>query len=1056
MKCIVRSELNQNVSVHVHNQTLADLLSTLLKNTDLTYRLNDRQVMILKKAGKEPEEKGIVINGTVRDAQQNPLPGVNVIVKGTTHGTTTDIDGNYFIDVPDKKAILIFSYIGFESQEIKVGGQININVNMLDESNNLDEVVVVGYGSQKRVSVVGSVTTIEPAQLQQGTTRAVSNNLAGQLAGVIAVQRSGEPGSDGSDFWIRGISSFKGTGVKPLVLVDGIERTLDDLSAAEIESFSVLKDAAASAVYGVRGANGVIIVKTKRGQLGKPRVNFHLEQGFTQPTRLPAYIGSADYLTLLDELYQDAGNPNPIYGSEKIDNYRRQSDPELYPDVDWLDAVSKDMASNTRGDLTITGGSDILRYALVASYYGERGIFVRDESKDWDSSTRLNKYNIRSNVDINVTKTTLIGISIGGYLQEQNGMAVGSQDIWNYAFDTPPFYHPIQYSGERNVRVTERHNPWAEATQHGYQTTSNSKVESLFSLEQDLKFLLPGLKIKGLFSFDRYSSSWVKRSRTPTYYNPATGRDPETGELLLSVSSDGQDFLDTSEDAEWGNKATYLEGNITYDHTFDKKHAVSAMFLYNQRDYQDGNIVPFRRMGVAGRASYTFDNRYIAEFNFGYNGSENFTRGHRFGFFPSVAVGYMLSEEKFMEKFKDTFSKIKIRASWGLTGNDQLDGRRFAFLPTIDTDGSYKWGVNNDYNRSSRYEGEFGVSDLTWETVEKLNIGLELGLWNALDVQVDWFKEQRRDIFMQRNNIPSAAGFRKTPWANYGKVNNGGVDLSLTYNQPLNKNLHIGFRGTFTYARNQIIEMDEAMGVIGTNRQRTGNAVNELFGLVAERLFTEDDFTTNEAGAQVLKEGIASQTFSSVRPGDIKYLDVDGDGAITSKDEKALGGTVNPEIVYGFGATARYKNVDFNIFFQGNGRTYRFIGGVVSNFLPGSSQGSLGNILTNYTDRWQPDDPRQDAFYPRLSYGANTNNSQNSTWWLRNMGMLRVKDVEIGYALPKHWVNSIGLANIRVYAKGSNLFTFSAFDLWDPELDTQNGAKYPIMKSFSFGLDVNF
>lgn len=1056
MKCIVRSELNQNVSVHVHNQTLADLLATLLKNTDLTYRLNDRQVMILKKAGKDREEKGIVINGTVRDAQQNPLPGVNVIVKGTTHGTTTDIDGNYFIDVLDKKAVLIFSYIGFESQEIKVGGQININVNMLDESNNLDEVVVVGYGSQKRVSVVGSVTTIEPAQLQQGTTRAVSNNLAGQLAGVIAVQRSGEPGSDGSDFWIRGISSFKGTGVKPLVLVDGIERTLDDLSAAEIESFSVLKDAAASAVYGVRGANGVIIVKTKRGQLGKPRVNFHLEQGFTQPTRLPAYIGSADYLTLLDELYQDAGNPNPIYGVGKIDNYRRQTDPELYPDVDWLDAVSKDMASNTRGDLTITGGSDILRYALVASYYGERGIFVRDESKDWDSSTRLNKYNIRSNVDINVTKTTLIGISIGGYLQEQNGMAVGSQDIWNYAFDTPPFYHPIQYSGGRNVRVTERHNPWAEATQHGYQTTSNSKVESLFSLEQDLKFLLPGLKIKGLFSFDRYSSSWVKRSRTPTYYNPATGRDPETGELLLSVSSDGQEFLDTSEDAAWGNKATYLEANITYDRTFEKKHAVSAMFLYNQRDYQDGNIVPFRRMGVAGRASYTFDNRYIAEFNFGYNGSENFTRGHRFGFFPSVAVGYMLSEEKFMEKFKDTFSKIKIRASWGLTGNDQLDGRRFAFLPTIDTDGSYKWGVNNDYNRSSRYEGEFGVTDLTWETVEKLNMGLELGLWNVLDVQVDWFKEQRRDIFMQRNNIPSAAGFRKTPWANYGKVNNGGVDLSLTYNQQLNKNLHIGFRGTFTYARNQIIEMDEAMGVIGTNRQRTGNAVNELFGLVAERLFTEDDFATNEAGARVLKEGIASQTFSSVRPGDIKYLDVDGDGAITSKDERALGGTVNPEIVYGFGATARYKNVDFNIFFQGNGRTYRFIGGVVSNFLPGSSQGSLGNILTNYTDRWQPDDPRQDVFYPRLSYGANTNNSQNSTWWLRNMSMLRVKDVEIGYALPKHWVSSIGLANIRVYAKGSNLFTFSAFDLWDPELDTQNGAKYPIMKSFSFGLDVNF
>lgn len=534
------------------------------------------------------------------------------------------------------------------------------------------------------------------------------------------------------------------------------------------------------------------------------------------------------------------------------------------------------------------------------------------------------------------------------------------------------------------------------------------------------------MKFKGLFSFDRYSKSWVKRHRTPTYYNPATGRDEE-GNLLLSVGTDGQEFLDTENKGEWGNKATYLEGNITYDRTFDGKHAVNAMFLYNQRDYQDGNVVPFRRMGIAGRASYTYDNRYIAEFNFGYNGSENFTKGNRFGFFPSVAVGYMLSEEKFMEKYKDTFSKIKFRASWGLTGNDQLDGRRFAFLPTIDTDGSYKWGVNNDYNRASRFEGEFGVMNLTWETVEKLNVGTEIGLWNALDLQVDWFKEQRRDIFMQRNNIPSAAGFRKTPWANYGKVDNIGVDLSLTYNQQITKDLHIGFRGTFTYAHNTIVEMDEALGVMGTNRQRTGHSVNELFGLVADGLFTEDDFVTNDKGDLVLKEGIPSHTFNSVRPGDIKYVDIDGDGSITNKDEVAMGGTVNPEIVYGFGATARYKQVDFNVFFQGNGKTHRFIGGVASNFLPGSSQGAMGNVLTNYNDRWTPENPSEDVFYPRLSYGANTNNSQNSTWWLRNMSMLRMKDIEVGYTLPKRWMSRIGLENIRLYAKGSNLLTFSAF-----------------------------
>lgn len=547
----------------------------------------------------------------------------------------------------------------------------------------------------------------------------------------------------------------------------------------------------------------------------------------------------------------------------------------------------------------------------------------------------------------------------------------------------------------------------------------------------------------------------MTRSRTPTYYNPATSRDEE-GNLVLSTGTDGQEFLDTSTGADWGDKSTYLEGSFSYDRTFDDKHAVHAMLLYNQRDYNDGSVVPYRRMGIAGRLSYTYDNRYIAEFNFGYNGSENFTKGNRFGFFPSVAVGYLLSEEPFMEPYKSTFSKIKFRASWGLTGNDEMSGRRFAYLATIDTDGSYQWGVNADYSRSSRYEGEVAVTDLRWETVEKLNVGVELGLLNAIDLQVDWFKEQRRDIFMQRNNIPTAAGFRETPWANFGKVNNGGVDLSLTYNQAINRDIDVSFRGTFTYAHNTIIEQDEPPGRIGTNRQRTGHSVDELFGLIAERLFTEDDFVTDENGDLVLKDDIPAHTFTTVRPGDIKYVDVNGDGVINSMDETAMGGTVDPEIVYGFGASGRYKNVDINVFFQGNGRTYRFIGGVASYFLPGASMGAMGNIFSNYTDRWTEENPSQDVFYPRLSYGENSNNNQNSTWWLRNMSMLRVKDIEIGYTFPKRWVNRIGLSNIRLYAKGSNLFTFSGFDLWDPELDTQNGAKYPVMKSFSVGFDVNF
>lgn len=991
---------------------------------------------------QEMQQSKIKINGKVMDQSNQPLPGVNIMIKGTNTGTITDIDGNYFIEVPSRDAVLTYQYIGFETTEMRVGNQININVNLKEIATDLNEVVVVGYGSQKRASVIGSIATIEPTRLQQSTTRALSNNLAGQLAGVIAVQRSGEPGADGSDFWIRGISSFQGN-TSPLVLVDGIERTLDDLNPAEIESFSVLKDASASAVYGVRGANGVILVNTKRGEMGKPKVSVNYEQSFTAPVKLPEYIGAADYLSLLDEIKQDAGY-GALYGEELIEKYRSGVDPDLYPDVNWLDAVTRDFGINQRVNLSINGGNEFIRYALIGSYYGERGIFETDKSQDWDSTTRLSKFNLRSNIDVNLTKTTIARISIGGYLQEQNGMAVSSGTVFGSAFETPPYTQPTRYSSGEIPKDKSRTNAWSLATQHGYSTNSKSKIESLFSLEQDLKFLLPGLKAKALFSFDRYSNSGITRSKSPTYYDPASASRNEDGSLNLVVSEYGQDFLSTSQTKEWGNKATYFEANLSYSNDFGKNH-VDALFLYNQRDYENGDAVPYRRMGIAGRASYMYDSRYVAEFNFGYNGSENFAKGKRFGFFPSVALGWLLSEEKFMEDYKDIFSKIKFRGSWGLVGNDQLAGRRFAYISTIEKDDTgYHWGASADNWHAGYHEGEFGNVDMTWETVEKINVGFELGLWNALELQVDLFQEHRRDIFMQRNNIPTAAGFLKFPWDNFGKVDNKGIDMSLTFNKQINKDLFVGFRGTFTYAENKIIEQDEAPGIIGTNRSSTGLPVGQLFGLVAERLFTEEDFEDVERG--VLKPGIPNQTFSStVRPGDIKYLDIDGDGEVTDKDVKPIGGTYDPQIVYGFGANAAYKGFDLNVFFQGNGKTYRFIGG--QNFLPGSG---LGNILTNYNDRWTVDNPSQDVFYPRLSDGPNNNNSQNSTWWLRNMSLLRMKDVELGYTLPKRLITNIGLSSLRVYLKGTNLLTFSGFKLWDPEVDTSNGAAYPIMKSFAF------
>lgn len=1048
--------------LELNNVCLSEAFCSIEKQSKYDYLYSDniknelnKRVVETRKLKKNEKivtvfsAEGIKVNGTVLDEFNAPLPGVNVMIKGTTIGTTTDIDGNYFIDVPDKSVVLVFSFIGYEQQEIKVGNQINISLKMKETSTGLNEVVVVGFGSQKRASVIGSITTIAPESLRQSPTRALSNNLAGQLAGVIAVQRTGEPGKDGSTFWIRGISSFQNSGRSPLVLVDGIERTLDDMDPAEIESFSVLKDASASAVYGVRGANGVIIVNTKRGQIGKPSISLNYQQSFTQPTKLPDYINSADYLSLLNELKSDAGL-SPDYTDEIINNYRNGLDVDLYPSVNWIDEVTKDYATNSRANLTINGGSDILRYALIASYYGENGIFERDKSQSWDSSIRLNKYNVRSNVDVNITKSTIARVSIGGYLQEGNGMAVSGDDVFNAAFETTPFVHPAVYSSGEFPRVKQRQNPWVMATQHGFSTSSSSKIESLFSLEQDFGFWLKGLKVKGLFSFDRYSTSGIKRSKSPDYYNPATSRDEE-GNLNLNIGDYGQMFLGTEQIKSWGDKATYLEGNISYSGEFGKNH-VDAMFMYNQRDYQNGDVVPFRRMGIAGRASYMYDSKYIAEFNFGYNGSENFSKGNRFGFFPSLAIGYLLSEEKFMEKYKETFSKIKLRGSWGKVGNDQLSGRRFAYITTVNFGGNYIWGVNNDYYRGGRFEGDFGIPNLTWETVEKINLGLEFGLWNAIEIQVDWFNEHRRNIFMQRNTIPTAAGFIKTPWANFGKVDNKGIDISLTANKQINDKLYLGFRGTFTYAKNKIIEIDEAPGILGTNRSRTGKPVNQLFGLVADRLFTEDDFENIEKG--ILKEDVPTQSFNQVRPGDIKYVDIDGDGSITPKDQTAIGGTYDPQLVYGFGANASYKNFDLSMFFQGNGKTWRFIGG--SYFIPGSTMGTMGNILDNYNNRWTLENPNQNVFYPRLSYGPNENNSQNSTWWLRNMSMLRLKDIELGYRFPQQLTNQIGIKNLRIYLKCANLLTISNFRLWDPEVDTPNGAKYPVMKSVSFGLDVNF
>lgn len=998
----------------------------------------------------QQQQKGIKASGTVVDNENNPLIGATVTVKGTKTIAITDMDGHFYIDVPNKNSVLVFNYLGFKPQEVKVGSDINFNIQLKEDAVSADEVVVVGYGNQKKLSVIGSIQTLDPGNLQMGSSRSMSNNLAGQLAGVIAYQPSGEPGYDNSQFWIRGISTFGAGGSSPLVLVDGVERSLNDIDPAEIESFSVLKDASASAMYGVRGANGVIIINTKRGSVAKPSIDFRFEQAITKPTKLPEFIGAAEYMTLLNNLCSDPSKR--MFTKDQIMKTYTGYDKDLYPDVDWIDAITKDYATSTRGNMTVSGGTNILRYSLTASVYHETGIMETDDTLPYDTGSKLTRFNMRANVDLDLTKTTLLRFNVGGYLQNLRKAKSSTDNVFTHAFETPPFVHPAIYSdGTIPKASANRANPWAESTQQGYYRGTRSKLESLFQLEQNLKMITPGLKFKATFAFDTYNENFVTRGKDPTYYGVAKSRGDE-GELIHSVLSYGSEFLDHSSNANYGNNSTYLEFSLGYNHTFAKKHAVDALFLYNQRSYDWGDIQPKRSQGIAGRLSYTFDRRYVGEFNFGYNGSENFAKGHRFGFFPSLALGWIISEEKFMRNSADWLTLLKLKGSIGKVGNDDIGGRRFAYITTINTGASgYHFGYAGDYWRQGYSEGEVGVNNLTWETSTKTNVGIELGLWNEFNLQFDYFYEHRTNIFMQRKTIPTQAGFLSNPYANYGVVDNSGVDGTITWNHKFGKDLRVALRANFTYAKNEVKEYDEPESVKGTYRSLTGRSIGTLWGLQAERLYTDDDFENGK-----LKAGIPTPNIGSVvRPGDIKYRDMNDDGVIDAKDEGYIGGTTTPRIVYGFGGNVEYKNFDFSFFFQGTGQSYRIIGGT-QYFIPGSGQGVMGNVYANYKDCWTEENSSQDVFWPRLSESTNPNNNYASTWWKKDMSFLRLKSIELGYTLPRSITKAICSNNIRFFVSGNNLFYISKFKLWDPELDTADGLKYPSMRSVMFGFQLNF
>ena len=1011
-----------------------------------------------------------VITGVVRDGDTNePIIGASVWLKNSSVGAVTDIDGKYSITIEGVGGVLEFSYIGMKKQEIAIIDQKSINVTLQPDTEVLDEVVVVGYGSQKKESVVGAISTLDIKKLKVPGA-SISNVLAGQLSGVVAMTRSGEPGKNSAaDFYIRGVSSFKGTST-PLVLVDGIERDLDLVDTDDIASFSILKDASASAVYGVRGANGVILITTKKGEEGKPAINVRTEFGFTSPTKRPKMLDSARWA----ELYNEASSTK-YYSDEVMQKYREHSDPDLYPDVDWFDALFDDMAENQRVNLSITGGGDIVKYYVSGSFYNESSIYKNAGNiYGYDSSINYNKFNFRANIDLNLTKSTVLNVNLANIYEKSFGPGFGDNDndIWGYTFNASPNAFPIEYSdGKLSGPSTDSgFNPWNMLVHSGYREQFWNSAQALVGVTQDIGKLwkpLEGLTANLKFSWDAWNTTLQRRSKTPTFYH-ARGRDDQGNLIYDDNNGDGEwDPVHTGNESlgfaigRSGTMTRYLEGSLNYNRLFAEKHRVGALLLYNQKIHtntQAGSgdaALPYKNQGLAGRVTYAFKDTYFAEVNVGYNGSENFARGHRFGFFPAAAIGWMMSNEKWFEPITNTVDMLKLKASYGKVGNDDIGGqRRWVYESSIVTGGNWQYGQSANQGGDGIRIGEVENLNASWEEALKLNVGIEFSLFNKVKVQADYFREERTGIFLQRAGLPAIVGISTIPYVNIGETLNQGFDSNIEYSQKIG-NVYVTARGNFTYNRNKLKNNDEPdweykyQNRIGKPFGSGGSM--QPFGLVALGLFQSQEEIDNSP----------VQSFGEYRVGDIKYQDINGDGVINSQDQIAIGYTNLPEIMYGFGATAQWKNWDFNVFFQGAARTSFFLSGssVKSLFSSGNLERSAVNENI-YNNVWMSTNtPEQNAnvLYPRLSNGSGgagaSNNTQTSTWWQRNGSFIRLKNMEIGYTLPKSLTSKTFIKSFRFYVSGSNLLTFAPFDMWDPEKGGGEGSGYPLI---TIGFNANF
>lgn len=1035
-------DASRRVSISVSDQTVGDVLEVLFAGTENTWKLSGRQIVIGKAAaaGKAEKQTTLRVMGSVKDHSGEPLIGVTVFVKERPNiGTATDINGNYLIDVlPDD--VLEFSYVGYKTQDVAVAGRGLLDVVLEQNDALLDAVEVVGYGVQKKISVIGSQQSIQVDELKVPAAN-LTQGLAGRVAGLVSVQRTSEPGFDDADIYIRGISTLTASMSAPLTLVDGVPRSFANVDPEDIESFSILKDASATAVYGVRGANGVIIINTKSGLKGRPKFTVRYTEGITTPTKITDFVDGATYMEMSNEASTTRGG-GTLYSREVIEKTRTHADPYLYPNVDWMDEILRDYSHNRSANVNVSGGSDKAVYYIGLAYYDEDGMYKDTKLADYNSNTYYRRYNVTTNLTLNPFRTTEIKLGIQGYLANANYPASSQATIFESAYFTQPTYiAPMYPDGKLGAFSGGGLNPVAELGATGYANQWRSQVYSNLRVTQQL---CKGLSITGMFSFDTYNYTSNRFTKSPNTYH-ATGRDAN-GNLIYEQTRQGTENLAYSLSAK-GDRTIYLEAALNYKNTFGR-HDVSGMLLFNQSDEintKATNVeeaLPYRFRGLAGRFTYGFDDRYFAEFNFGYNGSENFAPKNRYGFFPSMGLGWVISNESFFEPLTGVIQYLKVRGTWGQVGNSQISGRRFAYLATV-TDSSstsYTFGKNMDQNFGTTAINEYAV-DVTWEVADKTDIGVDMRLLNnKLNFQFDYFKESREGIYLRRSSIPAYVGMINNPYGNIGRVENKGVEFSINYANSWG-DWSLSLMGNYSFNRNKVLEDDSTAAYPW--QSTIGNKVGQRFGLVDLGLFESYE----EIAASPMQTG-------DTRPGDIKYKDVNGDGKIDEYDKVPIGWGSVPEIMYGFGFSIGWKNLSLTAMFQGAAHVDAMLSG--EGVLPFSQGSSRGNLLSNITDRWTEQNPSQDVFYPRLSIGNINMNYETSTWWLKNTDYLRLKNIELSYRLPDRWMKRIHLDNARVFIQGVNLLTFSSFKIWDVELGDGRGARYPNIASVSLGVNFNF